>query len=385
MSRPESQTFKEPLQNRLTVYRFGKKDGPMVLVATQDVGAGNAIAPVVAELAECFNVMVYAGDTSRKVWESLDHQLVETPVDYTRAVAELKPVVVIAGCSYSGPGIERKLTRQAKKLGTPTVWVIDSQIGIPTAASVVDTHTDVFPDYLCVPDEKSKQTLLETYPQVKDENVFVTGMPAFDRLIPMLKEREVIRERLRKQLGIEPDEKVFLFLGQLIGTSDTLASLIDALNMSPEISLIARFHPRDRDLASYQSVLSRYSGRLIDSSAIQSTEQLLLVADFVGSMYSTANLSAIYLQQPAIYLLQEASARNEMAREYRAESLPKIPAVELGAALAAFDVEQLRTQINDLLQGRLQQQILSAQKEVFRLTEPNAKKVAQAIKTIVSI
>jgi len=206
----------------------------------------------------------------------------------------------------------------ARKLGIPTATFIYSWDNLPKGRMAVHA------DYFLVWSEHMKAEMLQYYPDINANNVYVTGTPQFEHYFnPNYIEP---REKFLKQLGLKPDRSVICFSGDDFTTSphdpDYLADLAEAVRKIPESErpqLLFRRSPTDVS-GRYQSVLSRYP-EIVSSEPAWSTmanndwskvvpaksDVGLLVnvvthCDLVVNVGSTMALDFAILHKPAIYL-----------------------------------------------------------------------------------
>lgn len=96
-----------------------------------------------------------------------------TKYQYCKAQLEKhKPDLIFCTTQRATQSISALLA--AKDLGIPTVAFVYSWDNVPKAMQVVET------DYYCVWSDLMKQEVLQYYPFVKQEQVFVTGTPQFE-------------------------------------------------------------------------------------------------------------------------------------------------------------------------------------------------------------
>ena len=93
--------------------------------------------------------------------------------NYCKAqLQEHKPDLIFCTTQRATQSISALLA--AKDLGIPTVAFVYSWDNVPKAMQVVET------DYYCVWSDLMKSQVLQYYPFVKDEQIFVTGTPQFE-------------------------------------------------------------------------------------------------------------------------------------------------------------------------------------------------------------
>src|SRR5690606_36081699 len=103
------------------------------------------------------------------------NQLERSTSKYKYCKAQLethKPDLIFCTTQRATQSISALLA--AKDLGIPTVAFVYSWDNVPKAMQVVET------DYYCVWSDLMKQQILQYYPFVKPEQVFVTGTPQFE-------------------------------------------------------------------------------------------------------------------------------------------------------------------------------------------------------------
>ncbi|MDO7172716.1 UDP-glycosyltransferase [Mariniflexile sp. AS56] len=124
--------------------------------------------------------------------------------NYCKAqLLEHKPDLVFCTTQRSTQSISALLA--AKDLGIPTVAFVYSWDNVPKAMQVVET------DYYFVWSDLMKQQVLQYYPFVKAEQVFVTGTPQFEpHFDTSLKDS---REAFFKQYGLDINKKYICYSG----------------------------------------------------------------------------------------------------------------------------------------------------------------------------
>ncbi len=358
---------------------------PSVLFASGDLGAANAVGPVANILQDQANIVYLAGKSSLQAIEKL-----EIPKLKPSSVSkEFHPDLIVTGISQSGPTAERFLTHWAKRRNKiPVMWILDSPGGIAAGHLQKLYGLGSFPDYVCVTDHGVKNFVIKSLLQINPEKILVTGQPAFDSVYDLSLRQEQLNSHIRQALEIGPDEKVVLFAGQTDGTKETLDQLIKAMNKLPNRPvLIPRFHPtRDKSLADYPQILAGYRGRVIaDTSQFKSTEELASVANLVTSMFSTLNMTAIYLRKPVAYLLFDPGSRGSCLDSYQINP-EELPMITLGTASGIFSPENLSGEIKFLLNDKHTQSVmLERQKQFYPNDGKSAWRIANLILSLITI
>lgn len=116
---------------------------------------------------------------------------------------ENKPDLIFCTTQRATQAISALLA--AKDLGIPTVCFVYSWDNVPKAMQVVET------DYYCVWSDLMKEQVLQYYPFVNKEQVFVTGTPQFEPHFD--KSLGQIREDFFKKYNLDANKKYICFSG----------------------------------------------------------------------------------------------------------------------------------------------------------------------------
>lgn len=146
----------------------------------------------------------------------------------------------------------------AQDLGIPTATFIFSWDNLPKATMVVET------DYYFVWSEYMKNELLFYYPFIKEEQIYITGTPQFEKHF----DKSIVKEKndFFKQYGLDIDKKYICFSGDDITTSpddvqyleDIAKGVLFLNSKGNKIGIIFRRCPVDFSNR-YNSVLDKYS------------------------------------------------------------------------------------------------------------------------------
>ena len=156
---------------------------------------------------------------------------------------EHKPDLIFCTTQRSTQSISALLA--AKDLGIPTVAFVYSWDNVPKAMQVVET------DYYCVWSDHMKAQVLQYYPFVREEQIFVTGTPQFE---PHYDEDLIVsREDFYKEYKLDANKKYICFSGDDETTSpldqyylEDLAHAVKSLNSNGEnLGIIYRKCPVD--------------------------------------------------------------------------------------------------------------------------------------------
>lgn len=115
---------------------------------------------------------------------------------FVQLFRRLQPDLVFNGSHIHGPAAELPV-KIAHRLGIPTVGFIFSWDNLTSRSRIFVPY-----DYYFVWHEKMKRQLLDIYPRINPESIFVTGTPQFD--FHFKPEFHLSREQLAAELGIDP-------------------------------------------------------------------------------------------------------------------------------------------------------------------------------------
>ncbi|MGM0932672.1 MAG: UDP-glycosyltransferase [Bacteroidota bacterium] len=150
----------------------------------------------------------------------------------------------------------------AQDLGIPTASFIFSWDNLPKATMVVETdHYFVWSEYM-------KEELLNYYPQIKKEQVLITGSPQFEPHFDLSLRKS--REKFFKEHGLEVSRNYICFSGDDITTSpddpqylNDTAEAIEKLNAKGyKLGIIFRRCPVDYSNR-YDKVLEKYKDLIV--------------------------------------------------------------------------------------------------------------------------
>jgi hypothetical protein len=146
----------------------------------------------------------------------------------------------------------------AKDLGIPTATFIFSWDNLPKATMTVEA------DYYIVWSELMKNQLLFYYPEIRENQVFITGTPQFEPHTE--KERILPREVFFTQYGLDPEKKYICYSGDDVTTSpndaqylsDTAQAIRKLNTEGANFGLIFRRSPADFS-SRYDQVIKKYA------------------------------------------------------------------------------------------------------------------------------
>lgn len=181
----------------------------------------------------------------KRIRRKINHLERKTPkYEYCKQqLLEHKPDLVFCTTQRATQSIAALLA--AQDLGIPTVAFVYSWDNVPKAMQVVET------DYYCVWSDHMKQEVLQYYPFVSEDQIFVTGTPQFE---PHYKPDLLLsREAFCKQYDLDADKRYICFSGDDETTSpldqyylEDLAKAVRNLNEKGEnLGIIYRKCPVD--------------------------------------------------------------------------------------------------------------------------------------------
>jgi hypothetical protein len=229
------------------------------------------------------------------------------------AAAELRDTtcsVLLTATSDNGIDLERRFVAAAKRLGTPSVGVLDFGSNYRRRFDR-DGERLVVPDIVAVTDERTRAELVEA--GAPASAIRVTGQPAFDALGAVRSRFSAERRRvLRTSLGVADDDLLVLFASQpLKGRYDdqygfdeesVLADVLRALDrLAPppgqRLVLLIRPHPRESS-----EKFDPYAGERasVHVSSAGDRREWVLASDLVVGMNSALLVEACYLRCPVL-------------------------------------------------------------------------------------
>jgi hypothetical protein len=296
-----------------------------ILVLAGDPGGGAALVPVLQQLIleQKTNVHIYAYRQSANLFRRQKIPFVglteTTTLDDCRSLLERhRPSVILTATSVNGIDLEKKLIAAAKDADIPSLAVLDFWTNY--RARFEDEHRQLtfLPDRIAVMDQRAVTEMCKLGFPVNQ--LIITGQPALDRFIRVpQKERLAIRARLRKQLKLNSQDHLIVFISQhiedayrdLIGTEDhpgyteksVFESLLDQISAlkielaGNSFTILIKPHPCERE-DSWSDVLAQSDMVRVDR--LNSTHDLAVTADQVVGMFSMALIECALLGCPVV-------------------------------------------------------------------------------------
>ncbi|MFD2727418.1 UDP-glycosyltransferase [Hyunsoonleella rubra] len=260
----------------------------------------------------------------------------------------------------------------AQDLGIPTVAFVYSWDNVPKAMQVVET------DYYCVWSDLMKAQVLQYYPFVKPEQVFVTGTPQFEpHYDASLFER---RETFFKKYDLDLTKKYICFSGDDETTSpldqyylEDLANAVRKLNEKGEnLGIIYRKCPVDftdrynavieanNDIIKvldpiWKQVGSQWNQVLPTPEDFKMLYNVCEHSEFVTNVCSSTVFDFVAHDKPCIYYNYEQPQLKKSIRDigqnYKYVHFRSMPSKE--AVVFCTDKKDLESQVKQILDGQL--------------------------------
>lgn len=165
--------------------------------------------------------------------------------DYLRLYSELRPSLVFNG-SHTHSAIATPAVEAAQWLGVPTAAFIFSWDNLTSQGRILLPY-----DYYLVWNESLRKQLLQIYPDIKPERVFVTGTPQFDTHFKS--EFYWSREEFCAKVGADPSRPIVFYSAGMANhvpgeprIVENIAAMIREIPVSPRPQLLVRVSPKDR-------------------------------------------------------------------------------------------------------------------------------------------
>lgn len=291
-----------------------------------DPGGAKAVVPVVEVLLSetGYRVQSLLYREAQDVWakhglafEQLDEST--STADAERILTNSQAQLLVAGTSYNGIDLEKKFITAARKLGVPSLAVLDFWSNYATRFSDEEGKLAHLPDRIAVMDAVARDEMVAA--GFDPTQLVITGQPALDDLITY-KESHASEHRaaLRLAFGVSETDRLVLFASQplasvfgdsaeqplYLGYTETIVldALVNALESiakshSERITLLIRPHPRENSKTFEERRSS--SIRIINNPEGDSRE-MVLASDLVAGMTTMLLVEACFLGVPVVSL-----------------------------------------------------------------------------------
>jgi len=227
---------------------------PKVLVAVQDPGAANVVAPLVARLLSDGKTVLsviclrFARDVFHRSClpaKGLSDYGLRKVSAYAaeRILAMESPDMVLVGTSEDLQSLDRLLTVKAEALGIPVVSVLDYWCNYSQRFSGVSPEERFLylPDIIFLMDEQAREDMLaERFPA---ERLFVTGHPYLEGFLAQARPlQEEERAGFRRSLGVPDDCCLITFASETFGWHHDSSYRFPLLSGSRERTVVVLEH-----------------------------------------------------------------------------------------------------------------------------------------------
>ncbi|GAA3621292.1 CDP-glycerol glycerophosphotransferase family protein [Flavivirga jejuensis] len=260
----------------------------------------------------------------------------------------------------------------AKDLGIPTVAFVYSWDNVPKAMQVVET------DYYCVWSDLMKKEVLQYYPFVKEEQVFVTGTPQFEpHYNTSLKQT---RDVFFKAYNLDTNKKYICYSGDDETTSpldqyylEDLTNAVRSLNAEGEnLGIIYRkcpvdFTPRynavieaNKDIIEvldpiWKQVGGQWNQILPTKEDFKMLYNVCEHSEFVTNVCSSTVFDFVAHNKPCIYYNYEQpqlkKGIRDIGQNYKYVHFRSMPSKD--AAVFCEDKNHLKDLVKQILDGKL--------------------------------
>ena len=353
-----------------------------ILCIADAPGPAESLAPVIPLLVVNADVHVVAVDTAMHILKSYGALECGDEAKVEQLFKDIRPDVMVSAMSSltHGPYVNGAFIKLAHQHNIPVIslqdywgnhrWSHNKEI-IPMLAAV------------CVPDDFAASLWKE---DGYVGEIFVTGNPAFDRFADMDAGHE--RERLRKQLHLDPKDHVILFTGQgtpkhVKADKRTFACVTEAIRLfakDTSIKLIIRHHPRATEINYYQEYAHGID--IVDTSFAKFSDEILPAADIIVSMFSTNLIHACYLRIPGVSVLLPEWGKATLGQV----GLNDFPPNLMGATVGVYNDDPLELQniFRKIFSDKsFRASMREAQEKNFPLDAKAAQRVAAIIKKFI--
>ncbi len=261
--------------------------------------------------------------------------------------------LVISGTNGKAQALWVNASAAALKAKKPVIWCGDFYLSGCEAAV-----RDLVPTWLTTLDESARNLVLRARPDLKPERVIVLGNASYDDVAKSVKNRDAIRDAMRRHLGLSSTAKIVYFAASASNqflqaeTVVTLEALAGSLrHMVPHVHVLASFHPADPMKDEFEKMMRD----ILDRADVGHTIGKRImpgVPDFVGAdasvvQYSTEGVKSSLVVPTAFVILPSM-------REYqrtRGNKWPFFPQIARGAAEAVWNIDALDSTLERMLEG----------------------------------
>jgi hypothetical protein len=303
-----------------------------ILIVVEDPGAANYVAPLPNALAKCgIGSLILAQGPAKEQLHLLNagFEILAGDISVEAVLESRRPRLLLVGASENtdGPGLE--LIDLGKRLGIPTIGVVDGpanpELRFSGGSANPRRHA---PDYVTLPDEQTRQAFIaQGYACDRAVNC---GHPHYDFV---RREKQIMdnlnRDVLRKKIGFDaaPGQKVIMFCAemskglcgqQFVRAADYTLKGSPNHNLRTEIVLdefllaadqlaerpymVLRLHPKNRQ-DEFCEYLTRFDFLSMAGTSLESVH----ASDLVVGMTSMILVEAALMERPTLSIIPRPS------------------------------------------------------------------------------
>lgn len=345
-----------------------------LLVATRDPGSGNALLPVIKELAGDAGVKINIL-TDGRAQEIIQKNLKLEDITPEKMILEAdkvigQPQAILMDRSTSEMGVDTYVDATFPEV--PKILVEDYYTNSINFLGELMERNLPLPEKICVMDQGAKEIIVKKFPQLKNR-IEVTGQPAFDRFVGE-NTRELAKE-VKQKLGLQETDKLVAYMSTL-DEPEKIRQMAAALKDEVgDFYFVFRRHPRDNvDYDTYKKILTEQGIRVVDTDAF-STDEIGAAADVIITTWSTEGLHGIYRRKPTVHVIDPDF------RIPKNLDLPLVP-VKLGASVGLEKMGQLSRVLPQLLDtdSSLNVSMKTNMEKYYPADGQNARRVANVVR-----
>lgn len=357
-----------------------------VLVLSRDPGSASALLPVLKLLKGKVGMSALIDGRAQEAFKKVFPEAQESSPKSLLALTDERPDIILTDSSTSERGIETNVA--SIFAGTPAILIEDyygASSGYLDRLKEIQKNSPevVMPLHICVMDEGAREILSRLHPEIS-ERIVVTGQPAFDKFAT--EDTAAIRERVREELALHPEDALIAWLGildQLHDIERAAPYLAETARAhSPGLMYVVyRKHPRDNTpsdaykgalavVPTPEAAFAGTNGYNIPTSDISAA------ADIVITSSPTSGLEAAMRRIPVVYV-------NDAMEKKLQITTGNVPAL-LGAAVAIASLDELPAALEALLQkdSERAKQVRDAMERHYRADGKNAERVADVLMSV---
>lgn len=295
---------------------ISSKDVPSVIVVSGDPGGANATAPVIIRLIkdDRIKVIAFAYREACNIWKEKKIQFIRLPdntsfLSASEILSKSNAKLLFTSTSWNQQEFEKTFLLAARRLSIPSMAIIDYPSNYAIRFSDNAGNPVYLPDKIAVMDNTTRDEMINE--GFRPDLITITGQPAYDDLGSLKSDFSTEkRERLRKKLGITPNNLLVVFASEPLFTGSpssptdpgytkmgVLHSIISALDeiqtsCNQKITLIIRPHPREES-AEFSDIQGNRIPVIVSTTG--NSREIIMAADLVTGMTTALLVEACYL------------------------------------------------------------------------------------------